>query len=80
MRVSNVKFSRPGDNGVKECTVDDGTSIEDAMEQSGLEFNPDKEAVFVCEEDGEMDDDPVELSDDAENGTHYVIVPQSESN
>ena len=78
--VKSVEFSRPGENGVKPCTVTAGTSIEDAMEQANMDFNEDKEAVFELDKEAdEMGDDALDITDEVETGS-YVIVPQTESN
>jgi len=75
-----VEFSRPGENGVKSCSVMEGTSVAKAMEQAGMDYNEDKESVFTLDKEiDEMGDDPVDISENVESGS-YVIVTQTESN
>jgi len=77
MGYNKVKFTRPGQNGVKECVCEDGTTIEEALEQASIDINKTKEAVFEMDEDTmETNEDPCNLSDEVENGVLYAILPQ----
>ena len=45
--ISEVKFGRPGTNGVKTCLVNDGTTVSEAEEQAGLGIDYKKEGFIV---------------------------------
>lgn len=68
-----VKFGRPGINGTKESIVSEGTTVEDALNQSGFSINTSKEGI-IRKDNGNT----VKFADPAEETT-YVIVPGVDS-
>lgn len=68
-----VKFGRPSVNGLKECLVMKETTVQSALDQSGLKINKTKEGVLE-KESGRT----VSLNETVEETT-YVIVPGIDS-
>jgi len=70
---AEVKFGRPGVNGLKPVIVEEGTTIGNALLQSGLAINKAKEGVM------ERGGASVGLDDKVSDGTTYIIVPGVDS-
>lgn len=71
-----VSFARTGVNGVKTVAVTPETTVEQALRQSGLSFNPDKEGV-VSQSSGET----ILLNTLVQNGeTYFLVVGVDSSN
>ena len=60
-------------NGFKGCVMQEGDTVKDAIERSGLPFSADKHSVKT--DDGE----PVDLRDEVESGVSYIITPEIKS-
>lgn len=69
----SVKFGRPGINGVKECLVEPGTTIQEALEQANININPKKEGVLT------KGGATVLFKDVVVDNTTYVITPGVDS-
>jgi len=74
-----VEFGRPGSNGVKKSLVHEGTKIGEALNQTGLILNTQKEGLMVKRSDYYEIGDKVSLTDIAHDGDLYVIVPGVDS-
>ena len=72
--ILSVKFGRPGVNGTKECLVKTGTTVEDALKQSGLKINTSKEGVL-----DKVSGDVVMFNHPVVDGKTYAIVPGVDS-
>ena len=71
---ATVKFGRPGVNGVKECIVEDTTTMGDALDQAGVNINKTKEGV-LAKADGSV----IMYNNIVKDGAVYMIVPGIDS-
>lgn len=71
---ATVRFGRPSINGTRECICPVGTTMGDALEQSGMTINPDKEGVLM-KDTGAV----VLYKDPVVDGAIYIIVPGVDS-
>lgn len=72
--VYTVKFGRPSINGVKESYVKEGITMGEALKQSGMKINPDKEGV-IEKETGDV----IMFVDLIKGDAEYVVVPGVDS-
>ena len=69
-----VKIGRIGVNGMKECCLDNGATVEDLVEQSDFTLDEDKEAV-----NAQSTGMPVNMSDELVDGEAYIITTEIKS-
>lgn len=69
-----AEVGRIGVNGTKACLVEDGTTVEELLDQAGYELDEDKESV-IAQSTGLT----VDLDDEVENGETYVLSPEVKS-
>lgn len=67
-------IGRIGDNGTKTCILEQGATIEDLLEQSGYDFDVDKEGI-IAQSTGTT----VDLDDEAVNNEVYAIAVEIKS-
>jgi len=72
--TASVKFGRPGINGVKECLVNTGTSVKDALAQAGVSINASKEGILE-KTTGKI----IMFNDSVVDNTTYIIAPGVDS-
>ena len=78
VRASTVgvvaKIGRIGVNGMKECCLNAGATIEDLIEQSDYTLDEDKEGV-----NAQSTGEPVDMSDEVVDGEAYIITTEIKS-
>lgn len=69
-----VKFARPGVNGLKDALLDNGKTVQDALDQASVIINKSKEGIL-----DKVTGAIVMYNDTVTDGAIYVITPGVDS-